>query len=288
MGAPVAERLLDAARSEVEPRVREGARRPGLVSVHRAEATPFSVYLRQQAKAAERAGIAFRSVALAPTDGAAELSNLIGQMDSDPSVHAVLVEHPLPASWEFSRAVDRLRPEKDVDGVGTVNLGRLAAGRSLQVPAVARAALRIAQENHAPIEGHRVAVVGRSETVGRPLALLLLGRGIDATVTVAHSKTRDLAQALEGSDSIFSCVGRPGLLNRATVPKGAAIIDVGISSVPDPTRPSGVRIVGDADPEALEGWACGFTPVPGGVGPLTVACLMENAVRGWMALEGVR
>ncbi len=287
LGGPVAERILDAARAQVEARVRDGVRRPGLVSVHRAEATPFSVYLRQQAKSADRAGISFRSIALNPGDGAPELARLVAGLDTDPGVHAVLVEHPLPPQWEFARAVDRLRPEKDVDGVGTANLGRLAAGRPLQVPAVARAALRLAQENHAPVEGHRVAVVGRSETVGRPLALLLLGRGIDATVTVAHSRTADLARSLAGSETIFSCVGHPGLLDRSTVPRGAAVVDVGLSTIPDPTRPSGVRIAGDADPVSLDGWASGLTPVPGGVGPLTVACLMENAVIGWKRLEGL-
>lgn len=287
MGAPVAERLLDAARTEVEARVRGGARRPSLVSVHRAEATPFSVYLKQQAKGAERAGISFRSIAVDPAAGAVGLAALVAGLDRDPAVHAVLVEHPLPPSWEFASAVDRLRPEKDVDGVTTANLGRLAAGRPLQVPAVARAALRIAEEYHAPVQGRRVAVVGRSETVGRPLALLLLGRGIDATVTVAHSRTPDLAMSLTGADTIFSCVGQPGLLNRRTVPPGAAVVDVGVSTVPDPTRPSGVRIAGDADPAELDGWASGLTPVPGGVGPLTVACLMENAVTGWKRLEGL-
>jgi methylenetetrahydrofolate dehydrogenase (NADP+)/methenyltetrahydrofolate cyclohydrolase len=288
MGAPVAERALAGARAEVTAGVDAGRPRPGLVSVHRAEATPFAVYLRQQAKNAERAGLSFRAVALQAGDGAAELAELVGQLDADPAVHAVLLEHPLPPGWEFRAAIDRLRPEKDVDGVGTANLGRLSAGRPLQVPAVARAALRIAQENGPPLEGQRVAVVGRSETVGRPLALLLLSRGIDATVTIAHSKTRDLARALEGAQSIFSCVGHPGLLDRTTVPQGSAVIDVGLSTVPDASRPSGVRLAGDADPGALEGWASALTPVPGGVGPLTVACLMENAVKGWKALEGVR
>jgi methylenetetrahydrofolate dehydrogenase (NADP+) / methenyltetrahydrofolate cyclohydrolase len=287
MGAPVAERALAAARAEVTLRVGAGAPRPGLVSVHRAEATPFSVYLRQQAKNAERAGVVFRSVALRPGDGARELSALVGSLDDDPAVHAVLLEHPLPPAWDFGRAIDRLRPEKDVDGVSTANLGRLAAGHPLQVPAVARAALRIAQENGARLEGQRVAVVGRSETVGRPLALLLLGRGIDATVTVAHSKTRDLARALAGTESIFSCVGQPDLLNRSTVPRGCAVVDVGLSTVPDPSRPSGVHLVGDADASSLDGWASALTPVPGGVGPLTVACLMENAVKGWKLLEGL-
>jgi methylenetetrahydrofolate dehydrogenase (NADP+) / methenyltetrahydrofolate cyclohydrolase len=287
MGAPVAERALDAARAEVDRQVGAGRPRPGLVSVHRAEATPFSVYLKQQSKNAERAGLAFRAIALPPGAGAPELSALMSELDADPSVHAVLLEHPLPPEWGFRPAIDRLRPEKDVDGVGSLNLGRLAAGHPVQVPAVARAAVRIAQANGAVLEGRRVAVVGRSDTVGRPLALLLLGRGIDATVTVAHSRTRDLARALGPAEFIFACAGHPGLLDRTSVPNGAAVIDVGLSTVPDASKPSGVRIAGDADPVSLDGWASAITPVPGGVGPVTVACLMENAMRGWKLLEGI-
>jgi 5,10-methylene-tetrahydrofolate dehydrogenase/methenyl tetrahydrofolate cyclohydrolase len=287
MGHPIADRLLEATRVAVVAEVAAGRPRPSLVSVHRAEATPFSVYLKQQAKVAERAGLSFRAVALRPSDGAPELAALMSGLDQDASVHAVLLEHPLPSDWQFREAIDRLRPEKDVDGVGTANLGRLAAGRPLQVPAVARAALQIAVDNGADLRGRRAAVIGRSETVGRPLALLLLARGTDATVTVAHSRTRDLAEALEGSETIFSCVGQPGLLNRTTVPAGCAVVDVGLSTLPDPSRPSGVRIAGDADGTSLEGWASALTPVPGGVGPLTVACLMENAVRGWKLLEGI-
>jgi methylenetetrahydrofolate dehydrogenase (NADP+)/methenyltetrahydrofolate cyclohydrolase len=151
----------------------------------------------------------------------------------------------------------------------------------LHVPAVARAALAIARHYRLPIQGARVAVVGRSESVGLPLALSLAGRaeGMNATVTLAHSRTPDLARALAGVRTIFSCVGHPGLLDRSVVPEGASVVDIGLTSVPDSSAKSGARAVGDADWDSLEGWATAVTPVPGGVGPVTVAELMAGVAR---------
>ena len=276
-GKPVADQLDASTRAKSA----QGPRAL-LVSVHRAIDSPFRFYLRRQAKAAEAVGVSFREEPIGPRDGARELEARMRALDGDPGVHAVLLEHPLPAPFDFLRAVGQLRPEKDVDGVGPSNLGRLVAQRPTHVPAVALAAIAIARHYRVPIEGERVAVVGRSETVGLPLAICLAGRteGMNATVTVAHSRTRDLARALAGSSTIFYCVGHPGLLNRAVVPEGAFVIDVGLSSVPDPAAKGGARPAGDADAAALEGWAAGLTPVPGGVGPVTVSELMASAVRG--------
>ena len=287
LGPPVAERILSEARAAVA-RGAAGRPPPGLVSVHRAATSPFAVYLKQQGKAAASAGVSFRAEALGPADGAADLARTVAQLNEDPTVHGVLVEHPLPQELDFLGAVRHLRPEKDVDGVSPENLGRLVARRPIQVPAVAEAALAIAAHYSLETVGRRVAVIGRSETVGLPLALLLLARGAggDATVTVAHSRTPNLARALAGCELVFSCAGHPGLLDRSNVPEGAAVVDVGLSTVPDPSRPSGVRIAGDANAAALDGWASALTPVPGGVGPVTVACLMSNAVRGWERLTG--
>jgi methylenetetrahydrofolate dehydrogenase (NADP+)/methenyltetrahydrofolate cyclohydrolase len=201
-------------------------------------------------------------------------------------VHGVLVEHPLPPPFDFFRALDELRPEKDVDGVSARNLGRLVGQRPVHIPAVARAAFAIARHYRLPLDGEPTAVVGRSTTVGLPLAVLLASPppGGNAAVTVLHSKSGDLAARLRGVRTIFSCVGRPGLLDRETVPEGAHVVDVGISSVPDPDRPGTQVAVGDANARALDGWAGSLTPVPGGVGPVTVAELMAATVRSWRVL----
>ncbi len=284
--------MAEALRAEVVRSLEAGRRRgwpaPTLASVHLDAGTPYAFYLDRQRRAAEELGIAFRAVPLRPPADAAVLARILEGLESDPSVHGIIVEHPLPAGLDFHGALDRLSPEKDVDGVGVRNLGALLSGRPGHAPAVARAAIALARHYGLRLEGRPVAVLGRSATVGLPLALLLLARGAggDATVTVAHSRTADLRAALAGSEVIFSCVGRPGLLGRENVPKGAAVIDVGVSSVPDPQRPGGSRIAGDADPAALEGWAGALTPVPGGVGPVTVAQLMANTIDGWVRQLG--
>jgi methylenetetrahydrofolate dehydrogenase (NADP+) / methenyltetrahydrofolate cyclohydrolase len=234
-------------------------------------------------RAAEALGVRFQDEALPPGAGQRELVDRLRRLDEDPAVHAVLVEHPLPPPFDFEAALEVLRPEKDVDGVGAANLGRLLGPRPLHVPAVALAALDIARHYRLPMEGEPVAVIGRSETVGLPLAILLASRppGPNATVTIAHSKTRDLRRAIADARTVFSCAGRPGLLTRESVPEGAAVVDVGVSTVPLPSPPGGSRTAGDADAASLQGWASGLTPVPGGVGPVTVAELMRSTVRAW-------
>lgn len=284
-GKPVAEGIDEATRKAVRS-IPAGELPPCLVSVHRGVDSPFRFYLKRQAKAAAALGISFRDEPLRPEDGPQELIERLAALDRDAGVHAVLLEHPLPPPFDFYGAVAALRPAKDVDGVGTANLGRLVAQRPVQVPAVALAAVAIARHYRLPIAGERVAVLGRSETVGLPLALLLAGKGIglNATVTVVHSKSRDLKGALETARTIFSCMGRPGMLTRAVVPEGSFVVDVGVATVPDPGRPGSSKTSGDADFENLDGWAAGVTPVPGGVGPVTVAKLMANTLEAYRLL----
>lgn len=279
-GKPVVAEVDEATRRAIAARP-SGRPPPSLVSVHQDVDSPFRFYLRRQVKAAETVGVRFRAEPLGPSDGPATLVARLAALDRDSDVDAVLLEHPLPAPFDFAAAIAALRPEKDVDGVGSANLGRLVAQHPVHIPAVARAAVAIAQHYRVPIDGERVAVIGRSQTVGLPLALLLASRapGMNASVTLTHSRTRDLGLALSGVRTIFACAGHPGLLNRSNVPEGAYVIDVGLSTVADPSRPGGFRSVGDADPEALEGWAGGLTPVPGGVGPVTVAELMASTAR---------
>ncbi|HXW66588.1 MAG TPA: bifunctional 5,10-methylenetetrahydrofolate dehydrogenase/5,10-methenyltetrahydrofolate cyclohydrolase [Thermoplasmata archaeon] len=287
-GKPVAEEIAASVRRRLGSGA-PGAAPPSLVSVHRGVDSPFRFYLARQAKVAAGMGVRFRDAALAPGDGPEALTARLRALDADPSVHAVLVEHPLPPPFDFLTALAALRPEKDVDGVGAASLGRLVGGRPVHVPAVARAAIAIARHYEVPLASERVVVIGRSETVGLPLALVLTGRdgGIGATVTVAHSRTRDLQSVLAGALTIFSCAGHPGLLDRSNVPEGAYVIDVGLSSLPDPDAPGGSRPAGDADAAALDGWAGGLTPVPGGVGPVTVAELMDGVVRARDLLASV-
>lgn len=285
-GRGLADGLLEGARRSVAAGVGEGGRAPRLVSVHRSAPTPFSFYLRQQSRAAERCGIQFTEETIPEGTDSVSIRARLGELDADASVDGVLLEHPLPPELGFLSAVSTLRLEKDVDGVGAASLGRLVAGQPVHVPAVARAAVLLVRHHGVPLRGRRVTVLGRSETVGLPLAILLAARGLgaEATVTIAHSQTQSLDAALDGAEVIFSAVGRPALLDRTNVPRGAFLVDVGLSSVPDASSPSGQKAVGDANAPDLEGWAGGLTPVPGGVGPVTVAALMENTVNAWSLL----
>jgi methylenetetrahydrofolate dehydrogenase (NADP+) / methenyltetrahydrofolate cyclohydrolase len=282
-GKPVAEARFAQLRRRVEELHRSGTPSPALVSIHRASASPFSVYLRGQARGAATVGLEFRPEPLPGGMNADGLAGYMSQRGAQPDVHAVLLEHPLPEELDFQRAINQLPPEKDVDGVNSVNLGLLVAGTPIHVPAVVRAVRSILAFYEVPTSGRRVAVIGRSGTVGLPMVLSLAARGAegDATVTLIHSKTAGLRDVLEGNHVVVSCAGRPGLLGRAEVPKGSVVVDVGLSTVPDPDRPNGVRVEGDARSDELDGWVEAFSPVPGGVGPVTVAELMGNAVRAW-------
>jgi methylenetetrahydrofolate dehydrogenase (NADP+)/methenyltetrahydrofolate cyclohydrolase len=287
-GKPVAQALLERVKQRVATGVAGGSSPPVLASVHLGDEGPFSFYLRQQERTARASGIGFRDVRL-PLDVEQErLNSTLRELDRDGGVHAILLQHPLRAGLDFFDAVSSLSPEKDVDGVGATNLGRLITRQEVHAPAVARAALQILSHFRIPVSGRRVSVVGRSATVGLPLAILLARRGPegDATVTLAHSRSPDLKAVLAGSEVVVSCAGRPGLLTRENAPGDSVVVDIGLSSVPDPTKPSGARAEGDANAQSLDGWVSALTPVPGGVGPVTVAQLMLNTVDGWERLTG--
>ncbi|HZY70491.1 MAG TPA: bifunctional 5,10-methylenetetrahydrofolate dehydrogenase/5,10-methenyltetrahydrofolate cyclohydrolase [Thermoplasmata archaeon] len=288
-GLPVSDAILDRVRARVEAGRGRGHRRPSLVSLFRdVPSSPFRFYARQQEKAARACGFTFRAEALARDVPAGELRGRMRALNADPEVDAVLVEHPLPPEMDFDGAVSELRPEKDTDGVGAINLGYLLIGRPLQVPAVALASLEILRYHGIPIAGRRVGVVGRSPTVGLPIALLASGKETpgNASVTLVHSQSGPLKTALANVEIVFVGIGQPNFLTREHVPEGVVVVDVGLSSVPDASRPSGTRAAGDADAASLEGWASAITPVPGGVGPVTVAELMANVVHGWELLHG--
>jgi methylenetetrahydrofolate dehydrogenase (NADP+)/methenyltetrahydrofolate cyclohydrolase len=288
-GKPVAEAREAELRAWVASAPQAGKRTPRLVSIALGEGTPFAVFQRQQRRMAEKLGIAFEALVLPEATPPATLRERLKALDGDPAVHGVILQHPLPPPLDFFELISTLSPEKDIDGVGSGNLGRLVAGRPLQVPSVARAVMSLLAHYRYEVPGKRVTVVGRSETVGLPLALLFLLRGAqgDATVTVAHSRTRELARATKEADLVVTCAGRPGLLTPEMIQPGVAIVDVGLSTRPDPSVPGGVVMAGDANAPRLEGVASALTPVPGGIGPVTVVELMANVLRSWAHLEGL-
>ncbi len=223
-------------------------------------------YLRAKERLASEVGIAVERSPL-PAGGTEGLLRRIQELELDHTVSGILVEAPLPSGIDAAAMRDALPLEKDVDGAGYASLGRLAAGDPLFVPATAAAVLALLDGEGIEIAGQRVAIVGRSLVVGRPLALLLLAR--DATVTVCHSKTRDLGAVVQSSDIVCVAVGRPGFLTAEMVRPGAVVIDVGTNRVAG-------RLVGDVDFDSVSQIAGAISPVPGGVGPLTTTILLEQ------------
>ncbi len=266
-GEPVAE----AVYAELARRLAALPYTPSLHVVRVGEDPASVAYVRLKAKRARRLGLLSTVHALPEDTGEAELLDLIGELNADPEVDGILVQLPLPPGIDTARVLEAIHPDKDVDGFHPVNVGRLwsrGPGVGLD-PCTPAGIMRMLAHYRIPLEGRRAVVVGRSNIVGKPMAAMLLFA--NATVTVAHSRTRDLAALTREAEILVSAVGRPGYLKPSMVRPGAVVVDVGITRV-------GTRLLGDADPGVAE-VAAAVTPVPGGVGPMTVAMLLANTVR---------
>jgi methylenetetrahydrofolate dehydrogenase (NADP+)/methenyltetrahydrofolate cyclohydrolase len=202
----------------------------------------------------------------------------VDRLNADPSVHGILVQMPLPRHMNADAVIRRIKPEKDVDGFHPVNVGKLSIGQDDGfIPCTPNGALFMLKESGVPIKGAECVIVGRSNIVGKPMAALMLAN--DATVTVAHSRTKDLGAVTRRADILIAAVGKPQMITADMVKPGAVVIDVGINRIADATRKSGTRLVGDVDFDGVRSVASKITPVPGGVGKMTIAMLMLNTVR---------
>ena len=227
-------------------------------------------YTRAIVRAGEKLGHAVRVERLADDASAADVRSAVARLSADETVHGIIVQTPLPPGVDFVEIAEAIAPEKDVDGANPVSLGRLTAGLPAFAPATAAAVLRLLDDHGVELAGRRAVVVGRSLVVGKPAAMLLLAR--DATVTICHSRTKDLAARTSEADVLVAAIGRPRMLGAEHVGPGAVVIDVG--TTPDENG----NLVGDVDAEAVMGRAGAVTPVPGGVGPVTTALLLHNTV----------
>jgi methylenetetrahydrofolate dehydrogenase (NADP+) / methenyltetrahydrofolate cyclohydrolase len=244
--------------------------RPGLVVVLVGDDPASAIYVRSKDRAANAIGIAAHTIRLPPDTSQEALITQIARLNADPAVDGILVQLPLPSHIASQAVIEAVDPDKDVDGFHPLNVGRLAAGHPGLVPCTPAGIMKLLAEASVPLEGARALVLGRSTIVGRPMAALLLAA--NATVTMAHSRTRELAAESRRADVIIVAAGRPGLLRGDWIASGATVIDVGMNRLPDGS------LVGDvAFAEAVE-VAGAITPVPGGVGPMTIACLLENTV----------
>ncbi len=279
LGTPV----RDAVMAEIKRQIAGASRPPGLAVVLVGDDPASRVYVRNKEKGCAELGFHHLTHRLPADANEASVLALIAELNADPRLDGILVQMPLPAHLDGDRILAAVDPRKDVDGFHPQNLGLLVAGRPRTVACTPKGILRLLAYYGIPVAGRRVAIVGRSVIVGRPLALLLNLKGAlgDATVTMCHSRTPDLAAVTREADIVVAAMGAAAALGREHVRAGAVVVDVGINRVPDPAARTGYRLVGDVDAAALDGHAGALTPVPGGVGPMTIAMLLENT---WEAM----
>jgi len=280
----VTARLIDgkavaaALRAEVAAKVAAAGFTPGLAVVLVGEEAASSVYVRTKDRAAREAGIDARTIRLPADTSQADLLAVIQALNGDAGIDGILVQLPLPDDIDPQAVIEAIDPAKDVDGFHPVNAGRLADGRPTLVPCTPLGVMKLLHATGIEISGATAVMLGRSTIVGRPLASLLLAA--DATVTIAHSRTRDLAAACRRADILIAAVGKPEMVRADWIRPGATVIDVGINRLPDG------RLVGDVAFKACAAVAGAITPVPGGVGPMTVACLLENTLTAALRRRG--
>jgi len=268
-GKAVAARLrAEVAQAAAGLRARGVA--PALAVVLVGDDPASAVYVRNKTRAAREAGVEVRDHKLAATTTQAELEVLIEQLNADAAVDGILVQLPLPPPLDADAVIGALDPAKDVDGLHPTSLGLLAQGRPSFVPCTPSGCMRLLAEVDTPLAGARAVVIGRSVLVGKPIALLL--SSANATVTLCHSRTRDLADEVRRADVVVAAVGRPEIVRGDWIRPGAVVLDVGIN------RTAGGTLVGDVEFAAAAQRARAITPVPGGVGPMTIACLLDNTV----------
>ena len=260
-----------ALRAEVAARVAALPFTPGLAVVLVGDDPASALYVRNKDRAATGVGIAARTLRLPAATPEATLLGMVAELNADPMVDGILVQMPLPRQIRPQAVIEAIDPAKDVDGLHPVNAGRLRDGRPALVPCTPAGIMRLLAHAGAPVRGARALVLGRSVLVGKPVAALLTNA--DATVTIAHSRTRDLAAECRRAEILVAAVGRPEMVRGDWVANDTVVIDVGINRLPDG------RLVGDCATAECATHAAAITPVPGGVGPMTIACLLENTLK---------
>jgi len=278
-GKLIAQQVREQVAAAVEKRIAAGKSKPGLATVLVGDRVDSATYVASKQKACNELGIQSYGHTL-PADATQEdVEKLVRKLNADKKVNAILVQLPLPGHLNEERVLQLINIEKDVDGFSPINIGRLAQkGREpLFVPCTPYGCIFLLEQAGVKIEGANAVVLGRSNIVGMPAALLLIGK--NATVTVCHSRTRDIPSVVRQADILIAAIGKMEFVRGDWIKPGAAVIDVGINSKPDATKKSGYRLVGDVNFDEAKEVAGFITPVPGGVGPMTIAMLMRNALR---------
>lgn len=278
-GSAVAEQIRTEVAQAVAARIEAGKSVPGLATVLVGENPASQVYVRSKHKASQEAGIRSFGYTLPATASQQEVEELVAKLNQDPEVSGILVQLPLPAAIDEQKVLNLIHIEKDVDGFHPLNIGRLAQkGRDpLFIPCTPAGVMVLLERNIPSLAGVHAVVLGRSNIVGMPVALLLVRA--NATVTICHSRTRNLPEVVRQADVLVAAVGKAEMVKGNWVKPGAVVIDVGVNRVEDSSRPRGYRLTGDVDFNAVKEIAGAITPVPGGVGPMTIAMLLQNTLK---------
>ncbi len=275
-GRAIAEQVRNEIKEDVEAWRDAGHRQPHLSVILVGDNPASASYVRGKRKAAREIGIGSETIRFEDSVDEQRLLRKIDELNDNPDVDGILVQLPLPDQISEVKVIARVDPTKDVDGFHPENFGRLMTGTPGFVPATPRGILELIRRSDIETVGAHAVIVGRSNIVGKPTAGLLLRRGTDATVTICHSRTQNLAEITAHADILVAAVGRPEMIDASMVKKGVAVIDVGINRVDDPSREKGYRLVGDVAFDDVAEKASAITPVPGGVGPMTIAMLLRN------------
>lgn len=278
-GKLLAEKIRGEVAQAVAARVAEGKTAPGLATVLIGDNTASQVYVKSKHKACQEVGIRSFGYTLPATASQQEAEDLVKSLNDNPEVHGILVQLPLPSHLDEEKVLNAVSIEKDVDGFHPLNIGRLAQkGRDpLFIPCTPAGVMVMMQQCLPNLEGVNAVVLGRSNIVGMPVALLLVRA--NATVTICHSRTKNLQEVVRQADVLVAAVGRAEMVRGDWVKPGAVVIDVGINRVDDPSRSRGYRLTGDVNYEEVKEVAGAITPVPGGVGPMTIAMLVQNTLK---------
>lgn len=256
---------------------------PGLAVVLVGEDPASEVYVRNKNRSTVEAGMKSEEIKLPDTATEEEVLEVVNRLNKDDSIHGILVQLPLPDQIDETAVIDAISPEKDVDGFHVINTGRQAVGLPAMVPCTPRGCIMMLQDHLGDLSGLNAVVVGRSNIVGKPMASLLLEQS--CTVTIAHSRTKDLPEVCRGADILVAAVGRPEMIKGDWIKPGATVIDVGINRIPK--EDGKTRLVGDVEFDTAKEVAGAITPVPGGVGPMTIACLLANTITAACRIHGV-
>ena len=287
-GRAIAQKVYAELRDEIAALKSQGAT-PGLAVVLVGDDPASRSYVRAKDKMCRELGLHSVKLELPATTTQEELLARVGELNRDEKIHGILVQSPPPPQIDESAIVCALDPHKDVDGFHPLNVAKLALeDQTGFVPCTPLGCLRLLRETSVALSGATVVVLGRSMIVGKPMALLLMRKGIDATVTVIHSRTRNIPEICRRADVIIAAIGRPHFVTKEFIREGAIIIDVGINRIDAPRIERGYKLVGDVDFENVSPIAAAITPVPGGVGPMTIAMLMSNTIKACRQIVGAR